>query len=156
MSRWRSRIAAITTTWLPCSSSKDYVFVSAVDSATPQGMTQSRFDPVLDAEIRAFSRQLLKKTSKTAVDGSKDGGSGVCQYGNYASKCCRLSGSFANLTRNFCQSIAVLTTIDSGVEANDIFGANVKRLEELKHKYDPDNLFSHGTRLTPRPLVVVN
>lgn len=42
------------------------------------------------------------------------------------------------------------------VEANEIFGANVRRLEELKHKYDPDNLFSHGTRLTPRPLVVVN
>jgi FAD/FMN-containing dehydrogenase len=42
------------------------------------------------------------------------------------------------------------------VEANDIFGANVKKLEDLKHKYDPNNLFSHGTRLTPRPLVVVN
>jgi FAD/FMN-containing dehydrogenase len=42
------------------------------------------------------------------------------------------------------------------VEANDIFGANVKKLEDLKQKYDPDNLFSHGTKLTPRPLVVVN
>ena len=53
----------------------------------------------------------------------------MAQYGNYAS---------------------------ADVEANEILGANVKRLEELKHKYDPDNLFSHGTKLTPRPLVVVN
>jgi FAD/FMN-containing dehydrogenase len=50
----------------------------------------------------------------------------------------------------------MLTWIAADVEANEIFGANVKRLEELKHKYDPDNLFSHGTRLTPRSLVVVN
>ncbi|KAI8937614.1 hypothetical protein NX059_005324 [Plenodomus lindquistii] len=85
------------------------------------------FDPALDTEIRTFSRRLLKKASKTAADRSKDGGVG--QYGNYA---------------------------NSDVAANDIFGVNVKRLEELKHKYDPDNIFSHGTRLTPRPLVVVN
>ncbi|EMD90161.1 hypothetical protein COCC4DRAFT_29636 [Bipolaris maydis ATCC 48331] len=85
------------------------------------------FDPALDTEIRTFSRSLLKKASETAADRSKDGGVG--QYGNYA---------------------------NADVEANEIFGENVKRLEELKHKYDPDNLFSHGTRLTPRPLVVVN
>jgi FAD/FMN-containing dehydrogenase len=63
----------------------------------------------------------------TAADRSKDGGVG--QYGNYAT---------------------------ADVIANQIFGPNVKRLEELKHRYDPDNLFSHGTKLTPRPLVVVN
>ncbi|KAF1947174.1 FAD-binding domain-containing protein [Clathrospora elynae] len=85
------------------------------------------FDPSLDSEIRNFSRDLLKKASETATSRSKD--SGVGQYGNYAT---------------------------ADVEADEIFGANVKRLEELKHKYDPDNLFSHGTRLTPRPLVVVN
>ncbi|KAF2856528.1 FAD-binding domain-containing protein [Plenodomus tracheiphilus IPT5] len=85
------------------------------------------FDPTLDTEIRTFSRQLLKKASETTANRSKDGGVG--QYGNYAG---------------------------TDVAANDIFGANVKRLEELKHEYDPDNLFSHGTRLTPRPLVVVN
>ncbi|CAO2657709.1 Nn.00g038350.m01.CDS01 [Neocucurbitaria sp. VM-36] len=85
------------------------------------------FDPSLDDEIRTFSRNLLKKASETAAGRSNDGGVG--QYGNYA---------------------------NADVEANEIFGANVKRLEELKHKYDPDNLFSHGTRLTPRPLVVVN
>jgi FAD/FMN-containing dehydrogenase len=49
-----------------------------------------------------------------------------------------------------------LTCTAADVDANEIFGANVKKLEDLKHKYDPDNLFSHGTRLTPRPLVVVN
>ena len=86
-----------------------------------------RFDPSLDEENRTFSRNLLKKVSATAVNRSKDGGVG--QYGNYAT---------------------------ADVEENEIFGANVKRLEELKHKYDPDNLFSHGTKLTPRPLVVVN
>lgn len=85
------------------------------------------FDPTLDTEIRTFSRSLLTKASETAADRSKDGGVG--QYGNYA---------------------------NADVEANEIFGENVKRLEGLKHKYDPDNLFSHGTRLTPRPLVVVN
>jgi hypothetical protein len=47
-------------------------------------------------------------------------------------------------------------SIAANVEANDIFGANVMKLEDLKHKYDPGNLFSHGTRLVPRPLVVVN
>lgn len=52
--------------------------------------------------------------------------------------------------------VPTLMETDADVEANEIFGENVKRLEELKHKYDPDNLFSHGTRLTPRPLVVVN
>ncbi|KAH7079307.1 hypothetical protein BKA63DRAFT_263438 [Paraphoma chrysanthemicola] len=85
------------------------------------------FDPALDNEIRTFSRNLLKKASETAAGRSEDGGVG--QYGNYA---------------------------NADVEANEIFGANVKRLEDVKHKYDPDNLFSHGTRLTPRPLVVVN
>lgn len=50
----------------------------------------------------------------------------------------------------------MLMKIAADVEANEIFGANVKRLEELKHKYDPDNLFRHGNRLIPRPLVVVN
>jgi hypothetical protein len=90
-------------------------------------LTRSRFDPALDTEIRDFSRSLLKKASETAASRSKDGGVG--QYGNYA---------------------------NNDVAANDIFGPNVKKLEDLKHKYDPWNLFSHGTRLTPRPLVVVN
>jgi FAD/FMN-containing dehydrogenase len=86
-----------------------------------------RYDSALDDEIRSFSRSLLKKASETAAKTSKD--DGVGQYGNYAT---------------------------ADVEANDIFGENVKKLEDLKHKYDPQNLFSHGTRLTPRPLVVVN
>ncbi|KAI2476128.1 GlcD FAD-FMN-containing dehydrogenase [Pyrenophora tritici-repentis] len=86
------------------------------------------FDPSLDGEIRSFSRNLLKKISSTAADRSNDGGVG--QYANYVA--------------------------GAEVEAKEIFGANVKRLEELKHKYDPDNLFSHGTRLVPRQLVVVN
>lgn len=85
------------------------------------------FDPTLDTEMRTFSRSLLKKASETAADRSKDGGVG--QYGNYASE---------------------------DVAANEIFGENVRRLEDLKQKYDPDNLFSYGTKLTPRPLVVVN
>ena len=88
---------------------------------------ENRFDPALDTEIRNFLRTLLKRASETAASESKDGGVG--QYGNYAT---------------------------ADVEANEIFGANVKRLEDLKHKYDPKNLFSHGTRLMPRPLVVVN
>jgi hypothetical protein len=45
---------------------------------------------------------------------------------------------------------------NTDVAASDVYGANTKKLEELKHKYDPDNLFDRGTRLVPRPLVVVN
>jgi hypothetical protein len=45
---------------------------------------------------------------------------------------------------------------DTDVAAEDVYGSNTKKLEELKHKYDPDNLFDRGTRLVPRPLVVVN
>lgn len=90
-------------------------------------LISARFDPTLDTEMRTFSRSLLKKASETAADRSQDGGVG--QYGNYASE---------------------------DVAANEIFGDNVRRLEDLKQKYDPDNLFSYGTKLTPRPLVVVN
>lgn len=54
---------------------------------------------------------------------------GVGQYGNYA---------------------------NTDVSASELYGSNAKKLEELKHKYDPDNLFDRGTRLVPRPLVVVN
>jgi hypothetical protein len=49
-----------------------------------------------------------------------------------------------------------LTSVDTDVPASEIYGGNAKKLEELKHKYDPDNLFDRGTRLVPRPLVVVN
>jgi hypothetical protein len=90
-------------------------------------LAEVRFNPALDNEIHTFSRNLLKKTSETASSWSEEGGVG--QYGNYAT---------------------------ADVEVNEIFGANVRRLEELEHKYDLDNLFSHGTRLTPRPLVAVN
>jgi len=62
----------------------------------------------------------------------------------------------APLLEDATHSNLVLMFIGAEVEAKEIFGANVKRLEELKHKYDPDNLFSHGTRLIPRPLVVMN
>jgi hypothetical protein len=43
-----------------------------------------RFDPSLDNEIRTFSRNLLKKASKSVEGRSEDGGVG--QYANYASK----------------------------------------------------------------------
>jgi FAD/FMN-containing dehydrogenase len=44
---------------------------------------------------------------------------------------------------------------DTDVSATEIYGANAKKLQELKNKYDPDNLFDRGTRLVPRPVVVV-
>lgn len=50
----------------------------------------------------------------------------------------------------------LISCAEADVDANEIFGANVKKLEDLKHKYDPDNLFRRNTKLTPRPLVVVN
>ena len=79
-----------------------------------------RFDPTLDTELRTFSRSLLKKASETAANRSKDGGVG--QYGNYASE---------------------------DVAANDIFGENVRRLEDLKQKYDPDNFFRINQNIPP-------
>jgi hypothetical protein len=45
-------------------------------------MRMRRFDPKLDGEIRSFSRELLKKASKSVEGRSEDGGVG--QYGNYA------------------------------------------------------------------------
>lgn len=93
----------------------------------PNALTPPRHDPTLDTQIRSFSRTLLKKASETAARDSKDGGVG--QYGNYAAK---------------------------DVEANEIFGRNVGRLEEVKHRYDPGDLFGSGVRLVPRALVVVN
>ncbi len=103
----------------------------------------SRFDLSLDEKVRAFSRQLLRKFTASAAAGSKDGGVG--QYANYAS------------TYNIIRApIPVLTEPDVDVEANELFGANTKRLEELKQKYDPENLFRNGLRLVPRPLVVVH
>ncbi|KAF2467249.1 FAD-binding domain-containing protein [Lindgomyces ingoldianus] len=90
------------------------------------------FDPSLDQEIRDFSRNLLKKASQSAgvvQDEKVRSVEGVGVYGNYA-----------NLD----------------VSATDIYGRNAKKLEDLKYKYDPNNLFSRGLRLVPKPLVVVN
>jgi hypothetical protein len=41
-------------------------------------------------------------------------------------------------------------------EAKDMYGSKLKQLEEVKSKYDPNNLFSYGLRLAPRPLNLVN
>ncbi|KAF2703998.1 FAD-binding domain-containing protein [Pleomassaria siparia CBS 279.74] len=90
------------------------------------------FDPKLDAEIRDFSRALLKKASQAAgviQDSAIRSVEGVGTYGNYS---------------------------ESDTPASEIYGSNAKKLAELKHKYDPDNLFSRGMRLVPRPVVVVN
>ncbi|KAF2021670.1 FAD-binding domain-containing protein [Aaosphaeria arxii CBS 175.79] len=97
-------------------------------------------DPKLDDEVLAFSRGLLKKASAgVAVPPNTDGSAaskdvhqsqeGVGLYGNYA---------------------------EADVPAEAIYGGNVKRLQELKSKYDPDNLFDRGTRLAARPVNVVN
>ncbi|KAF2643186.1 FAD-binding domain-containing protein [Massarina eburnea CBS 473.64] len=90
------------------------------------------FDPSFDDEVRGFARTLLKKASQSAgVDQDEKTRSieGVGVYGNYA---------------------------NADVPANEIYGGNAKKLGELKHKYDPENLFDRGTRLVPRPMVVVN
>ncbi|PSN69942.1 FAD-binding domain-containing protein [Corynespora cassiicola Philippines] len=90
------------------------------------------FDPSFDDEVRTFSRNLLRNASQTTgveQDEKIRSVSGVGQYGNYA-------------------------TADT--EASEIYGSNATRLAELKTKYDPENLFSRGMRLVPRPVVVVN
>ncbi|KAH7126673.1 hypothetical protein B0J11DRAFT_549564 [Dendryphion nanum] len=85
------------------------------------------YDPALDPLIRSYSRTLLNKASASAVRAAEDSGVGI--YGNY---------------------------VDTDVSAEDVYGKNAQKLLELKGKYDPENLFSNGTRLVPRKVVVVN
>ncbi|KAF2691437.1 FAD-binding domain-containing protein [Lentithecium fluviatile CBS 122367] len=90
------------------------------------------FDPTLDTEVRDFARTLLKKASQSAgvvQDVDIRSVRGVGQYGNYS---------------------------NTDVPASEIYGSNAKKLEELKKKWDPENLFDRGTRLVPRQVVVVN
>lgn len=89
-------------------------------------------DPAQDEMVRDFSRTLLKKASQSAgieQDEKIRSTEGVGVYGNY---------------------------VNPDVPASEVYGGNAKKLAGLKHKYDPDNLFDRGTRLVPRPLVVVN
>lgn len=82
--------------------------------------------------MREYSRALLKRTSQAAgVQQDEDVRSveGVGVYGNY---------------------------VNLDVPASEVYGKNAKKLAELKQKYDPENLFDRGTRLVPRPVVVVN
>jgi hypothetical protein len=119
------------------------------------------FDAGLDDEVREFSRGLLRKASQSAgvvQDGKVRSVEGVGVYGNYSSK---WRDSFFFLVSGpdrieMEREMADGSNADTDVAAEDVYGSNTKKLEELKHKYDPDNLFDRGTRLVPRPLVVVN
>ena len=42
-------------------------------------------------------------------------------------------------------------TSGSRTSAANLFGANYPKLQELKRKYDPDNLFDRGTKLVSKP-----
>ncbi|KAJ4358661.1 uncharacterized protein N0V89_003245 [Didymosphaeria variabile] len=89
-------------------------------------------NPALDDTVREFSRALLKKASQSAgvvQDEKVRSTEGVGVYGNY---------------------------VNPDVPASEVYGGNAKKLAELKGKYDPENLFDRGTRLVPRPVVVVN
>lgn len=91
-----------------------------------------RADPKLDDTVRDFSRSLLKKASQAAgviQDEKVRSAEGVGVYGNY---------------------------VNPDVPASEVYGSNAKKLAELKQKFDPENLFDRGTRLVPRPVVVVN
>jgi hypothetical protein len=82
--------------------------------------------------VREFSRGLLKMASQAAgvqQDEKVRSAEGVGVYGNY---------------------------VNTDVPASEVYGGNAKKLAVLKKKYDPDNLFDRGTRLVPRPVVVVN
>ncbi|KAF1964656.1 FAD-binding domain-containing protein [Bimuria novae-zelandiae CBS 107.79] len=90
------------------------------------------YEPEDDDTVREFSRGLLKKASQAAgvvADEKVRAAEGVGVYGNY---------------------------VNPDVPASEVYGSNAKKLTELKHKYDPDNLFDGDTRLVPRPIVVVN
>jgi FAD/FMN-containing dehydrogenase len=74
------------------------------------------YDEALDAEVRAFSRELLTRASEEAgVWKGGRGKGGVGQYANYS-------------------------TAES--KAEELFGGNTGRLLELKGRFDPRNVFS--------------
>jgi hypothetical protein len=75
-----------------------------------------------------FPRSLTKKVSETVVDRSKDGGIG--QYAKYARKSIRLYGR-----------CSTTLTIAADLEAKDLFGPNVKLLDDMKRKFYPENFF---------------
>ncbi|PVI00724.1 FAD-binding domain-containing protein [Periconia macrospinosa] len=92
-----------------------------------------------DADVRKFARELVSgaglaegvvRQKDGEVNGTNaEGVEGVGMYGNYA---------------------------NTDIPASDIYGNNAKKLEELKQKYDPGNLFDRGTKLVAKPVVPMN
>lgn len=84
------------------------------------------YDTALDAEVRTFSRTFMNKISQEGgLDRNRKvgDGEGVGQYANYA---------------------------NHDVSPTVLFGSNAARLQELKKKYDPENLFNKNHRLLPQ------
>ena len=78
-------------------------------------------DPARDAEVRRWKQGLAEKLRSGGFSGDEVGRKGVGQYNNYE---------------------------DQAMSAEKAFGANAKRLRELKKKFDPENHFDKLWKLT--------
>jgi FAD/FMN-containing dehydrogenase len=97
------------------------------------------YNPELDSELRAYSRNLHSKIREgggTAVMK----GSGL--YSNYV-------GKFEVVRDNAEMALLLTWNEDYPTMPEKVFGANTKRLLEVKKKYDPDNLFFRWHNLLP-------
>lgn len=77
-------------------------------------------DAANDAEVRAFKQEVAAMIRDRGFKGDEVGGKGVGHYNNY---------------------------LDSSISAEGAFGANAKKLKELKQKFDPANRFDKLWRL---------
>lgn len=80
-------------------------------------------DPINDKEVREFKQKVAATIRDKGFEGDKVGSQGVGQYNNY---------------------------LESSISAEAAFGANAKRLKELKQRFDPENHFDKLWKLSPK------
>jgi len=97
-------------------------------------------DPKLDGVIRAFNRKVVQKLKESGVQ------KGVAQYNNYN------IGVFHPVQYYIPYYLPLLTRnpTEDDVPPDQAYGSNVKRLQELKEKYDPTNVFHKWHSFYPR------
>lgn len=117
---------------------------------TQNGIIYLRWtDGSKDLEHRAWARQLQSKW-KIQLDTQnklQDGGDNVPQYINYAERECPLLLFELFFLKTSRTTLTSIIAGDSVV--NNIYGENLTRLQEIKAKYDPRNLFH---KMHPIPL----